>query len=262
MFERSQSFHIQNKSCDEIQQIMENLLEKNLSFTTKTKRLGSSLLRINYFDLNNEQEQQKDNRITILKESDNRVYIQIKGKITDAQVGQIWSAFRRKLSNSVYLDKPETPKNTKEQIVHEIKNLIEKKGYFVKNEEVNTFIDNFIDKFDRLPEMNEFQSIVKGYTMMIKEENFSEITETNSIRNRRASESLESVLEVIEEKQSLNIDDHKINTIEKGVGRRKCPSCGDESSIHEMTDKTIILMDYPRIYGKKKYCGLCGFEWK
>ncbi|MFX1390429.1 MAG: hypothetical protein ACFE9Z_10230 [Promethearchaeota archaeon] len=262
MFERSQSFDIQNKSCDEIQQIIENLLEKNFSFSTKTKRLGSSLLRINYFDLNNEQEQQKDNRITILKESDNRVYIQIKGKITDVQVGQIWRDFRNKLNDSAYLITPEKPKHTKEQIVQEIKNLIEKKGYFVKNEEVNTFLDHFIEKFDRLPETNEFQSIVKGYMMMINESQLSEKIESLSIRNEKTLESLESVLEVIEERESLAINDDRITTVENVLGRRRCPSCGDESSIHEITDKTIILMDYPRIYGKKKYCGKCGFEWK
>jgi len=261
MFERSQSFDVKNKSYDEIQRIIENVLEKDLSFSTKTKRLGSSLLRINYFDKNSEQEQQKDNRITILQESDKRVYIQIKGKMTDAQVEQIWRDFENKLKNSTNLTKIEKRKHTKREIVQDIKKLIEKEGYVVKSEDVQTFIENFIEKFERLPEKNEFHSIVKGYIIMINEDYLSEKQEA-SIRNESPSESLESVLEIMEEITPLNSYNNRVKVIENGVGRRKCPSCGDEGSIHEMTDKSIILMDYPRIYGKKKYCGKCGFEWK
>jgi len=53
-------------------------------------------------------------------------------------------------------------------------------------------------------------------------------------------------------------------TIEKTEGRRKCPSCNEEHKnlIHESTDKTNIISDYPRIYGKKYRCGKCGREWR
>ena len=53
-------------------------------------------------------------------------------------------------------------------------------------------------------------------------------------------------------------------TIERGEGRRKCPSCGEENKnmIHESTDKNRIINDYPRVYGKKYRCGRCGQEWK
>lgn len=52
--------------------------------------------------------------------------------------------------------------------------------------------------------------------------------------------------------------------IEKTEGRRKCPSCGEENMnmIHESTDKTNIINDYPRFYGKKYRCGRCGQEWR
>jgi hypothetical protein len=52
--------------------------------------------------------------------------------------------------------------------------------------------------------------------------------------------------------------------IEKKEGRRVCPNCGEENPhmIHESTDKTNIIMDYPRVYGKKYKCGRCGTEWK
>jgi hypothetical protein len=44
-----------------------------------------------------------------------------------------------------------------------------------------------------------------------------------------------------------------ILTIEKTEGRRKCPSCEEENKymIHESTDKTNIISDYPRVYGRK-----------
>ena len=52
--------------------------------------------------------------------------------------------------------------------------------------------------------------------------------------------------------------------IEKTEGRRKCPSCSEEHKnlIHESTDKSNIISDYPRIYGKKYRCGRCGQEWR
>ncbi len=55
-----------------------------------------------------------------------------------------------------------------------------------------------------------------------------------------------------------------ILTIEKSEGRRRCPSCNEENKymIHEETDKTIIIMDYPRVYGKKWKCGKCGTIWR
>lgn len=53
-------------------------------------------------------------------------------------------------------------------------------------------------------------------------------------------------------------------TIEKTEGRRKCPKCGNEDKmlIHESVDKGNIILDYPRMYGKKYRCGQCGIEWR
>lgn len=59
-------------------------------------------------------------------------------------------------------------------------------------------------------------------------------------------------------------EDDSILTIEKTEGRRVCPNCGEEhqSMIHESVDKSNIIMDYPRMYGKKYKCGNCGTEWR
>ena len=58
--------------------------------------------------------------------------------------------------------------------------------------------------------------------------------------------------------------DDSIMTVEKMEGRRKCPSCGNEDKmmIHESVDKSNIILDYPRMYGKKYRCGLCGCLWR
>ncbi|TFF93895.1 MAG: hypothetical protein EU544_05220 [Promethearchaeota archaeon] len=55
-----------------------------------------------------------------------------------------------------------------------------------------------------------------------------------------------------------------ILTIEKSEGRRVCPKCGQDRKhmIHESIDKENIIMDYPRMYGKKYKCGSCGCEWR
>lgn len=259
MSERSHSFDIHDRSYDDIQKIMENVLEHSLSFSTKTKRLGRSLFRINYFDNTLDLELQKDNRITILHEPDKKVYIQIKGILTDIQVSQLWNDFEKRITTSIYAKKIEEPNISKEEIIQEIKHSIELEGYIVNNEEIQTFIENFINKFDRLPKGDEFHSIVQGYIIMINEDYLSEKVKP-SIKNE--TESIEAVLDIIEDNQPSGSYQKSVPVHENSVGRRKCPSCGDETSIHEVIDKSIILMDYPRIYGKKKYCGLCGYEWK
>jgi len=60
---------------------------------------------------------------------------------------------------------------------------------------------------------------------------------------------------------SLVLDSKKI--IEETV-RRKCPTClnTNKKFIREFTDKSNIIMHYPRIYGKKFKCGICRTEWK
>jgi len=60
------------------------------------------------------------------------------------------------------------------------------------------------------------------------------------------------------------MSEDKLLTIEKSDGRRKCPYCDEEikNMIHESTDKSNIISDYPRLYGKKYRCGRCGTEWR
>ena len=59
-------------------------------------------------------------------------------------------------------------------------------------------------------------------------------------------------------------EDASILTIEKSEGRRRCPKCENEDKgmLHESIDKTNIILDYPRVYGKKYKCGKCGATWR
>lgn len=58
-------------------------------------------------------------------------------------------------------------------------------------------------------------------------------------------------------------EDTIINT-DKPEGRRKCPKCSEQNKmlIHESVDKSNIILDYPRLYGKKYRCGSCGCVWR
>jgi hypothetical protein len=49
----------------------------------------------------------------------------------------------------------------------------------------------------------------------------------------------------------------------EGYSRRICPHCDNDRqmSIQEKIDKTNIIMQYPKIYGKKYVCGQCGTNW-
>jgi len=262
MFERSQSFDIRDKNYSDIQKIMENILEKKLSLSTNAKRLGSSLLRINYFDNNINTETQKNNRITILQEPEKRVYIQIKGKLTDTQVGRLWNELEKELNNSKNIGKIVRPIPSKDKIIEEIKSLIDKRGYIIKNEDVQTFLENFIEKYDRLPKNDEINSIIKGYIIMVNEEKLLDINETKVIKSAQNLEITEPHLET--NQSDLSYDSYGGSTLlmKNQVGRKKCPSCGNDGLIHEVDDKSVILMDYPKIYGKKNCCAECGYEWR
>ncbi len=261
MFERIQSFDMNGKECTGIQIQIENILQNKLKFSTDSIKLGESLLRINYFDEKMDQEKQKSNRITILQEPEKKVYIQVKGQLSDEQVENIWQELKKDLKITVKHEEKKDNIPSKGEIINNIIELIKLKGYSINNNDAYNFLDNFQAKYNRLPINQEVDSIVKGYILMRNEEYLREMTEM-PIKKDNFSEIGESFMERGEIK-SLS-DSYSSTTLvsKNSAGRRKCPSCGDLTSIHEVTDKTQIILDYPRIYGKKKYCGICGFEWK
>ena len=64
--------------------------------------------------------------------------------------------------------------------------------------------------------------------------------------------------------KQYKVEEGDILEVEKPTGRRKCVKCGEERKymIHEYTDKNVIIMDYPRVFGKKYQCGSCGIWWR
>ncbi|MHA2127875.1 MAG: hypothetical protein ACW99E_21440 [Promethearchaeota archaeon] len=261
MFERTQSFLISGQNCDRILQRLESILQNKLTYSVNTVKLGKSLLRINYYDDNIDKEIQKDNRITILQEPEKKVYIQIKGRLTDDQVRQIWSGLEVDFSISHPIEERKLKILTTADITEKITEIIKLKGYNIKNEEAKTFIENFQEKYKRLPEEEEINSIVKGYIIMVNEDYLLDKTET-TVKDDILLKSGEPEKKIGESILPSSTTNNSAVGVEDSIGRRKCPSCGDQSSIHEVIDKSSIIMDYPRIYGKKKYCGRCGHEWK
>jgi len=254
MFERTQSFDMNGREYTGIQTKIENILHKELKFSTNSIKLGKSLLRITYFDENIDKEKQKNNRITILQEPEKRVYVQIKGQLKDGQVEKIWQELEKELKVSKIFEEKKETLHTKDKLIENIIESIKLKGYSINNTDARNFIESFQEKYDRLPIDQEINSIVKGYIIMKNEDYLLKKTETLIENN-------EPIIETSEIETHANSYSSSALNVGESVGRRRCPSCGDQTSIHEVIDKKLILMDYPRIYGKKKYCGSCGLEW-
>ncbi|MFW9987364.1 MAG: hypothetical protein ACFFC3_01790 [Candidatus Odinarchaeota archaeon] len=262
MQERSHLFNIRDKNHDEIQGILENIVEKQLSLSTKAKRLGRSLLRINYFDNNVDMKSQKDNRITILLEQEKRIYVQINGNLSDSQISKLWKEFEENLNKISNIENIEKLKFTKDEIIEEISNLIEEKGYTVKFEDVQEFVENFTEKYHRFPKRDEINSIVKGYIIIVNEQKLSQNKDTELTEEEKNVESLDPSLESNQKDLSLTSNDNTVLIIPDKFERRTCPNCGNNGLIHEMIDKSVIILDYPKIYGKKNCCAECGHEWR
>ena len=77
--------------------------------------------------------------------------------------------------------------------------------------------------------------------------------------------SVTNASDIVPKKPSEVIKEQVLGVSESTAAtRRKCPNCGNSNpaSIHEKVDKTRIIMESPRMYGKKYICGECGMEWK
>ena len=80
-------------------------------------------------------------------------------------------------------------------------------------------------------------------------------------KERTAETPLKEVREVLYEQAP---PDFAKKPIVEGYSRRECPICGNTNKmqIHEIIDRTHIICDYPRMYGKRYKCGSCGREWR
>ena len=125
---------------------------------------------------------------------------------------------------------------------------------------------------------NEINNLKKTIGELEKEnaslkDNITDLEKKNIVLNERnfkleqenasLSEKVSDIVE--EEKVSKAAEIREIDASELGDDvRRKCPECGVDNPrlIHETVDKTRLISDYPKIYGKKYKCGECGTVWR
>ncbi len=184
IYEKTRTFNIMGKALDEVQVIVENVLI-NLQFTTKSVKLDETLIIVTFLDEKKDANFQKDNKISLYKEQEN-VYIQVKGEFGN-KITTFWREFENLLTKSSKQPASEPVKRTrkrstrtkpkeeitKEDIINSIMDTISNMGYSIERSEAQEFIDNFEMQFNRLPAMNEVNSIAMGYIKMMKEEDIS-----------------------------------------------------------------------------------------
>ncbi|MHA1914547.1 MAG: hypothetical protein ACW986_15065 [Promethearchaeota archaeon] len=261
MFERTQSFDMNDQNYRQIQQKVEDILKNNLNYSVSTEKFGASLLRINYFDEITEKKAQRSNKITLLKEPGKKIYIQISGQLTDIQTGSLWKELEKDLQNLSNVETQELTKPTKEEIIEELMEIIKLKGYTIDKDDAEGFLEKFQGKYKRLPKNEEIGAISKSYIIMVNEDYLTE--KANALyKTEPLSESVNLHTDEIDNPIASDSANTANDIIEPSIGRRRCPSCGDEGSIREVIDKTVLILDYPRIYGKKNHCCRCAYEWR
>ena len=255
VMERTLSFDMNGCNQEEIQRITENILRNNLTLSFKTARVGDKIIRINYFN-ESEPEDQGDNRITILQEPEKKYYINVKGKLTEDQISELWSELNLKLKEAQRVKNKSNNELTKDEVINEICNSIKGLGFHIEVSDVLDFIENFIEKFYRLPRRDEIEPIIKGYVL---------INDDNKVVKRKEPPKTSKKLKPFQpmeppaDNSSLNVI-----TILKPTGRRVCPRCGPNNwfKIHEIEDKDNLISVFPKIYGKKYTCDGCRSVWK
>lgn len=256
VMERTLSFDMNDCNQEEIQRITENILRNNLTLSFKTARVGDKIIRINYFNEAEPEDLQADNKITILQEPERKYYINVKGKLTDDQISELWGELNLKLKESQGLKNKDKNELTKDEIINEICNSIKNLGFHIEVSDALGFIENFIEKFYRLPRRDEIEPIIKGYVL---------INDENKILKKKILPEISKEVKPFQPME-LQTDFSSMNviTILKPTGRRVCPRCGPNNwfKIHEIEDKDNLISVFPRIYGKKYTCDGCRSLWK
>lgn len=164
---------------------------------------------------------------------------------------------------------------SKNDVIEEIIGQIENLGFNIEKNYVEGFIENFKERYERLPRKDEIKPIVLSYMKLMKKE--VENIQTEPSDDLNLNRSLEDVMEPVIKRFRSRINlvetfkhssilegEDEILTFPKPEGRRVCPVCGNDTmfNIHEYIDKTNIICAYPRIYGKKYTCDGCGCMWR
>lgn len=161
----------------------------------------------------------------------------------------------------------------KEYIINDIVREVNQKGLNIEKIYVESFIDNFLDEYERLPKKSEINPIVSSYIKMIEDgAPIIEISQNSGEFDSKTNVIEPVVKSFIQKKNLINsikseglfCRTGEMLVIPKPEGRRLCPICENENwyKIHETIDRTDIICDYPKIYGKKYTCSGCGTVWK
>jgi primase-polymerase (primpol)-like protein len=169
----------------------------------------------------------------------------------------------------------------KDATLLEYENLIEElmkenetlKNRIVDLEEQNKLYKDIADSIEKVPESKEAKKPVKLFKRTKKKEEIKPQIET--VKASKTHDEKAKAFKAHVDKTKETIVDSQIfkdssapklatHTIIEGSSRRECPVCGNtrHGSIQEIVDKTHIILDYPRMYGKKLKCGQCGQEWR
>ncbi|TFG15357.1 MAG: hypothetical protein EU531_08460 [Promethearchaeota archaeon] len=162
----------------------------------------------------------------------------------------------------------------KQYIVGDIIKEIEREGFSIEKVFVEDFIDNFQEKYNRLPKKVEIKPIARSYLKMLGEDtNYSEINNLKTEKTTLNEEITPVINQFLKKRNIINTfteeslfrNSGEILTIPKTEGRRICPICGNDDNffkIHEKIDKNYIISHYPKIYGKSYHCDACSCTWR
>jgi len=196
------------------------------------------------------------NSANLMQENDNRL---LRGnietlKLENSNITELENEITRLKEIILNLEKEKLELKAKETV-----EISERKGLY--NQDLPVEISNEIKSIFETKKSTETSplQVHKGYTVPpIKPKKFRRKTtpkpETMIAEDFNSNPSEDSTTSSV-------LDAKKI--IEETV-RRKCPTClnTNKKFIRELTDKSNIIMHYPRIYGKKFKCGICRTEWK
>ncbi|MFX1275920.1 MAG: hypothetical protein ACFFAH_05680 [Promethearchaeota archaeon] len=263
MYSNTQTFEVENKDLEIIQQEIKNLLQNTLDFNTMTEST------ISFFDKKTSIEELKKNKI-VIRQDQKKLLIEVMGNLTEGQNNVLWQELNK--IAKLFKSKPQI-KISEKELINNIIKRIKAEGFNFKIEDAQKFIINFQRKFNRLPEINEIESIGYGYIMMLNQEMSADNIDYETVWKEKFSEDLEeSLVEtssnkkglLIKEKNDELLTENGYLEVSKPLGRRVCPKCGNQSvnSIRELEDKNFIISEFPKMYGKKYQCRMCNCEWK
>jgi hypothetical protein len=266
VYEKTQTYELKDKKINDFQTIIEDLMTQSLKIEARSAKVDDTLTIITFLDPNKDKDLQKENKIALYQE-DEKVYVQVKGELTDNEAEVFWGEIEKRLEEPpppakeelvewdddkelrklgflsessiveiksqiikllpnkkkfvierlkeiekdledlknegieiteiekekfrlLVLKKKKSERKAKlrelvedkkgltaGEAVHLIINSIKSQGYSIDYSEVNSFIENFQEQYNRAPRKEEIPSIASGYIKMKASEIVVEVPE-------------------------------------------------------------------------------------